>query len=257
MAVYMDLVMGLNFIVDFMLLLGTNRLSGFPPGWKRAALAALLGSVYSGMCMLPSFRFLGNTLWRIVCLGLMGMVAFGINCSAWKRSGVFVLLSMAMGGVATGLGRSDFFVLVLSAGVVWILCRIGFGSRIGGREYVRVMIQSGDTLVELIALQDSGNTLQDPITGEQVLVVGPEYGEKLVGLSAKQLSHPMDTMLSGSLPGARLVPYRAVGQPGSMLLAKRFHNVRIGNWKGSALVAFAPETIGKGDVYQALTGGAV
>lgn len=257
MAVYLDLVIGINFVVDLLLLLGTNRLSGFPPGWRRAVPAALLGGIYAGVCMMPSFRFLGNGLWRIVSLAVMGIIAFGMNRSALKRCGVFLLLSMAMGGVATGMGRSDFGILVISAMVVWLLCRIGFGNRIGGREYVPLTIQWGDVSVELTALKDTGNTLQDPVTGEQVLVIGPEYAEKLLGLTEKQLSSPMETLLSGAVPGLRLIPYRAVGQPGSILLAKRFDRVTIGNQKGSALVAFAPERIGNGEVYQALAGGIV
>lgn len=257
MAVYLDLVIGINFVVDLLLLLGTNRLSGFPTGWRRVLPAALLGGVYAGACMVPSFRFLGNGLWRIVTLGLMGIIAFGLNRSALKRCGVFLLLSMAMGGVATGMGRSDFGMLVVSAVVVWLLCRVGFGNRVGGREYVPLTIRWGDVTVELTALKDTGNTLRDPVTGEQVLVIGPEYAEKLLGLTEEQLVSPMETLLSGTVPGLRLIPYRAVGQPGGMLVAKRFEHVTIGNQKGSALVAFAPERIGQGEVYQALAGGVV
>ena len=40
MAVYLDLVMLLNFLVDYLLLLGTNRLSGSPMTPGRCALAA-------------------------------------------------------------------------------------------------------------------------------------------------------------------------------------------------------------------------
>lgn len=257
MAVYLDLVMGLNFGVDLLLLLGTNRLSGFPTGWERCALAALLGSVYSGICMLPGFRFLANTLWRIVCLGLMGGIAFGMNRGALKRTGIFVLLSMAMGGIALGFGRNDFGMLILSALFVWILCRVGFGKQVGGREYVRVVITEESCTVDLIALRDSGNTLHDPITGEQVLVVSPDAAQKLTGLTDEQLCRPMETLLTRPIPGLRLIPYSAVGQSGGMLLAKRFSSVQVGQWKGSALVAFAPERIGKGDIYQALTGGAL
>ena len=55
--------------------------------------------------------------------------------------------------------------------------------------------------------------------------------------------------------GLRLIPYNSVGQPGGMMLMKRFDNVKMGDKKGSALVAFAPERIGAGQVYQALAGG--
>ena len=257
MAVYLDLVMILNFAVDLLLILGTNRLSGFPAGWMRSMGAAALGGIYSGACLLPGFRFLGNTLWRIVSLGLMGSIAFGWNVSGWKRTGLFVLLTMAMGGVAMGFGRSNFTMLILSAAVVWLLCKVGFGKTVGGREYVSVIIGSGEERVTLTALRDSGNTLSDPITGEQVLVIGPDAAAKLTGLSHEQLRSPMETMMGRCVSGLRLIPYNAVGQPAGMLLAKRFETVQVGKWKGSVLVAFAPEAIGSGDVYQALTGGAI
>lgn len=257
MAVYLDLVMVLNFLVDFLLLMGANRLSGFGAGWKRCVFAAVLGSAYSGACLLPGFRFLGNTLWRTVFLGLMGIIAFGLNRSAVKRSGLFILLSMAMGGIALGLGRNDFGMLLICAGITWLLCRIGFGGQAGGREYAHVTIQEGERTVRLVALRDSGNCLRDPISGEQVLVIGPEDARMLMGLSEEQLRDPMGTVLSRKIPGLRLIPYNSVGQAGGMLLAKRMQNVQVDNWKGSALVAFAPERIGTGDVYRALTGGAI
>ena len=80
MAVYLDLVMLLNFLVDYLLLLGTNRLSGSPMTPGRCALAAVLGSVYAGACLLPGFRFLGNSCggasawgsWQLLPLGAAG-----------------------------------------------------------------------------------------------------------------------------------------------------------------------------------------
>lgn len=255
MAIYLDLVMLLNFLVDFLLLLGTNRLSGFPPGVKRCILAAALGGIYSGWCMLPGFRFLGNALWRLVFLAMMGCIAFGVNPGAVKRTGVFVLLTMAMGGLAFGFGHSDFGMLIMAAAVIWLLCRVGFGKRIGGREFIPVVIHSGTQRVSLTALRDSGNMLTDPVSGEQVLVVGAEAAEKLTGLKRDQLHSPMETLLGRTVPGLRLIPYSAVGQPGGLLLAKRFADVQMGNRKGSVLIAFAPERIGRGDMYQALMGG--
>lgn len=248
MSVYLDLVMILNFLVDFLLLLGTNRLSGFPMGARRAALAAGLGALYSGACMLPGFRFLGNTLWRLVSLGLMASIAFGWNRSTIKRGGIFVLLSMALGGIALGMGQGSFPMLVLAAMGVWLLCRIGFGGSVG-QEYVPVEIEQ----LKLIALRDTGNTLRDPVTGEGVLIVSADAAWHLCGLTEAQLQHPMETMLTVS--GFRLIPYRAVGQPGSMLLARKFEHVKIGDRRGSAIVAFAPEQIGRGECYQALAGG--
>ena len=255
MRVYLDLVVLLNFLVDFLLLLGTNRLAGHPPGWKRCALAAALGGLYSGACMVRGLNFLGNTFWRLVFLGLMGVIAFGADRSAWKRCALFVMLSMALGGIALGLGGGSFWVLLLSACGVWLLCRLGFGGTAGGREYVPLEIRHQGSTLRLTALRDTGNTLRDPISGEAVLVVSAAAAGKLTGLTAEQLRRPLETMGAHALPGLRLIPYRAVGQSGGMLLAMRFRQVTVGDKRGPALVAFAPDRIGEG--YQALMGGAL
>ena len=257
MTVYLDMVVLLNFLVDFLLLLGTNRLSGFPLGPGRSAAGALLGGVYGGACMLPSFRFLGNILWRIVSLACIAMLAFGIGRSAWKRGGVFVLLSMAMGGIALSLGKSNFPSLLLAAASVWLLCRAAFGDIVGGQEYVAVEIPGREGILRLTALKDTGNTLRDPVTGAPVLVIDGASAKMLTGLTAAQLEAPLETLAAQPVPGLRLIPYRAVGVSGGMLLAMRFDGVKIGQRVQSTVVAFAPSGLGGGSMYQALMGGAL
>lgn len=252
----MDLVMLLNFIVDFLLLLGTNRLSGFPAQPGRCALSAVLGAVYSGACLLPGFRFLSNLLWRTVCLGAMGVIAFGCSRSALKRGGVFLILSMALGGVALSVGRGDFLSVCLCAALLWLLCRVAFGDGVGQQSFVPITITQGGRTVSLTALRDTGNTLRDPVSGEPVLVISGELAARLTGLTPEQLRHPLETIAGRAVPGLRLIPYRAVGC-GGVLLAMRFSDVKIGTRRRSVMVAFAPEGLGRENTYQGLTGGAL
>lgn len=255
MKVYADGVMAINFLVDFLLLLGTNRLMGFPTEGKRLAAASLLGALYSGVCLLPDFRFLGDTLWRIISLGLMGSIAFGWSRSAVQRCGVFLVLSLALGGFALLLGQGNAEALFVASLGLWLLCRLSFEVPPGSREYVPLEILNGGRSVKLTALRDTGNTLRDPISGEQVLVIGADAACTLTGLRPEQLAAPLETAASGGLRGLRLIPYRAVGQSGGMLLAMRFEDVRVDGKRRSALVAFAPENFGRKEAYQALTGG--
>lgn len=254
MPVYLDLVIALNFLVDFLLLLGTSRLCGYPARPLRTALAALLGGVYGGLCLLPGLHFLGNVLWRTVSLALMALLAFGVSVSALRRGVVFALLSMALGGVALGLGGSSFWTLVAAAGGVCSLCVVGFRGKLEARSYVPVVLSYGGKRLQLTALQDTGNTLRDPVTGRPVLVIAADAAQQLTGLSREQLRQPVESV--GALPGLRLIPYRAVGKDSGLLLALRFPEVKIGTWKGSSLVAFAPEGLSPENAYQALTGGA-
>ena len=257
MTVYLDLVALLNFLVDFLLLIGTNRLSGHPMSPGRAAVAASLGGIYGGACMLSGFTFLGNTFWRLVCLALMSLIAFGKGRGALRRGVLFVFLSMALGGIATGMNGGSFGTLVASAAGVSLLCLIGFRGKAGQTEYVCVELVLGQKEKKLTALRDTGNTLKDPITGQSVLVVGAEVALEFLGLTREELQRPVETMEKRKISGMRLIPYRAVGQPAGLMLALKMDELKINGKICSNLVAFAPQDLGKGEEHQALAGGVV
>lgn len=254
MTMYVDLVMLLNFLVDLLLVIGTNRLCGYPTKLGRSALCAGIGAIYAGACVLPGFRFLRNPIWRLVSLGIMNVTAFGWNSGTARRSVLFVFLSTSLGGIALGLGQGGFGALVASAGAVCLMCMVGFRGNAGARRYVTVRLTHGTKTRELTALQDTGNTLVDPVTGQPVLVVGADVAGQFLGLTEAQLCEPISTVEKGEIRGLRLIPYRAVGQPNGMLLAMKIDHVSINGQTAGNLVAFAPQTLGTGE-YQALTGG--
>ena len=244
-VIYLDAFIGLNFLVDLCLLLGVNRLAGHPPGLKRAAAAAALGGGYAGACLVPGLQFLADGLWRAVSLALMGWTAFGADRSGWNRSVLFVLLSMALGGLAVSMDTGGW-ELALCAPALGVLCRIGLRSR--GRQLVPVTVTYAGKTVRALALRDTGNCLLDPITGESVTVLSPELGERL-GIDPAVLRDPARAVM----PGIRLIPARTVGG-GGLLAAVRCQAVTIDGRAGGTIVAFAREQFGNGD-YQALTGG--
>lgn len=252
--IYWDLVVLLNFCVDFALIVGTNRLCGYPMKPGRSAIAALLGGVYAGCCVLPGFSFLGNTLWRIVSLGLMSVVAFGCNRATIRKGILFSFLSMALGGIALGMGAGGFWGLVASAAAVFIMCVVGFRGKAEAQRFVPVRLIHKGVSREITALLDTGNTLKDPISGQPVLVAGADIAAQLLGFSQEDLSLPIQTMQKGMISGLRLIPYHAVGQPRGLLLATRLDEVQINGKKACDLVAFAPQILGTGE-YQALVGG--
>ena len=253
MAVYADGVILLNFLVDLLLILGTNRLTGHPMRIARASAGAAFGGLYSGACLISGFRFLGSTLWRIVSLWAMSGIAFGFQRNGWKRTVMLVVLSMALGGMALGIGRGSFLSITVSACVLFLICSLGLGGT-AVRKHAEVELRLGDKQRRLTALCDTGNLLTDPVTGEAVMVAGGHIAREMLGLTSQELADPIATMASGRIPGLRLIPYRAVGQPSGMLLAVKMDEVRINGVAAGKLVAFAPDSI-RGDGYEALTGG--
>ena len=254
MRVYMDGVFLLNVIVDLLLILGTNRLTGFPADIKRAIPGAVLGGIYACVCLVPGFLFLGNLLWRVVFFGIISVIAFGFGLGALRRGTIFFLLNMALGGIVSGIHAKDFPAVCFCAGMVCILCRIGFGGHFG-RFHVPVELNWQGRRIKLFALYDSGNILTDPVTGEQVLVCGADVGAQLLNLPEEAFQDPVGLIAKGDIPGMRLIPYRSVGQPLGMMAVVRLQNVNIGGTVRNPLVAFAPHRIGTGETYRMLTGG--
>ncbi len=255
MIKYVDIVMLLNFAVDLLLLIGTDYLSGYPPLWGRTALAAAVGGVYSGACFVPRFSFLGNGLLRIVSLGVIACIAFGVSKSALRRIVIFVLLSITLGGIALGIGTGGIWAVIAAVAMMLLVCIVGFGDGPGRAIYVPVELSYNGKQMRLTALWDTGNLLRDPITGDGVLVIDAGSAQALTGLTPRQLSSPISAMAEPPIPGLRLIPYKTVGHPAGFLLAMRLNDVTIGKRTGSCVVAFAPDGLSGKGTYQALAGG--
>lgn len=252
---YWNLAMLLNFLVDLLLLMSANRLAGYPQNMTRICLGAFLGGIYGWVCLSPRFSFLANMLWRFIFLGLIGALAFGYQRNSIHRWILYAFLRLALDGIVQLGGNHNAFSIVTGAAVLFIMCIIGFHGMVGQQKLVDIELWNEGKRARLLALRDTGNGLRDPVTGQGVLIADAEAAQLLLGLNKNQLRRPVETVEAGIIPGLRLIPYRAVGQPAGMLVAIRLKQVRIGNWKGSALVAFAPDGLGEDNTYRALIGG--
>ena len=257
MVVYAEGVMLMNFLIDLLLLLATNRLCGFSSILWRLLLAAGVGGIYAGFCLLPAFRFMSNTVWCVVVLLLIAWLAFGWGRATVQRGAVFVMLSMSLGGLVSGVQGGGAYAVMLSGAALLLMCRVGFGRKIVGMRYVPVDIHYGGKHLQLTALADTGNTLRDPLSGKPVLIIGAGCAQELTGLSESQLGDPVGTIADAPIEGLRLIPYQSVGNGGNFMLGMKMKEVSVGRETGSTLVAFAARNLDSRNVYQALTGGNV
>lgn len=244
-------VFALNFFVNVFLLLGVSRMVPGKGNYLRTVVAALLGGIYGGSCMVDGFSFLGSLHWRMISMILMTGVAFGINRSSLRRGVLFILLHLALSGATAGVHRG--FWSVMTIGCTLALMGVAAFFERPGR-YVPVELCYRGQRIRLTALHDTGNTLTDPVTGEAVLVVSADVARKMTGLTSGQLGDPIAAIRA--IPGMRLIPYRTIDRPTGMLLAVRVPEAKVGNRRGSLLVAFAPAGLDDKGRYQALTGGA-
>lgn len=244
------------FLIHLLLLLGTNRLTGTEPDVLRCAAAALAGSAYSMICMLKETSVFSGSLGRCLCLALMAGVAFGFPLRGLRKSGIFAAAGIMLEGAAEGIHRGNILPLLLGGCCLWLLAGRNTPGKRRRDPYQLVTISHDRKKVSMVALYDTGNMLRDPLTGEGVVVISPEIARRLTGLTREQLARPLETLTQHRIPGLRLIPYSSIGGSG-FLLGKRFSQVTVGEKTGSAVVAFAIQDIGRGEAYQALTGGFV
>ena len=244
MGAYFGFVMLLGFSVVFLLLMGTGKLCGIPPEIPDAVIGAALGSCYCGVCLLQGSHWFDAEVVRVFVLICVGMLSFSLEI---KPVAVFLLLCISLDGITGGMRNCGIWSLITGAACVLVLIIIGNDGNL-----MNIELRHRGKAMRLCALRDTGNGLVDPITGESVIVVGPEVAELFIGLNRTQLADPIGSV--SLVPGLRLIPYHTVGNENALMLGMRFCAVRIGRrWK-SRVVAFAPDGFSQNGKIQALTG---
>ena len=257
MVIYLDIVIAFNFAVDFLLLISANRLTGYSSHVKRCLTGAAIGGVYSGLCLVPAFGLFQSWYFCVLVLCAIAITSFGWKVSAIRRGALFVLLSMTLGGIASGFNGARLIPILLSGIAILLLCTVGIADTLRGTKYVKAELTWKGKKYPLIALADTGNTLKDPISGTQVLVVNPQIALSVFQLTQHQLLNPIETMQRANIPGLRLIPYRSVGHPNGMMLGVSMDSVIINGQHIGKVIAFSPEDFGTDVCYQALAGGVV
>ncbi len=246
MAAYMGFIMVVSFVVDLLLLCGTDRLLGMRTPPVKSLPGAALGSAYAGVCLLQIPDAFSGVWVRLAVLFFMALVTYGLHI---RKIALFILLMRLIGGITTaylGIGPEEIIICAVCVVVVLIT-----GKR-AKADLIPMSLTYGDRTMEIYALHDTGNGLRDPISGEAVIVVSPQVAFTFTGLTKQQLSQPTESL--ERLPGSRLIPYHAVGTDKGFLLAVRFPSVKFRGRSGSALVAFAPAGFQMDGRFQALVG---
>lgn len=258
-VIYADEILVLNLAADYVLLLMTAKVAGFPARRLRLLAAAFLGALYALVAAM--FPPLSGWPGKGICCVLMALTAFGRGRKLLRLTLVFIGLSAAFAGGVTALagrGRVKLWVTASAflLGAVFYPAafrRIGTHRVVGQVETVRVEL--GGKSASFQALVDTGNTLRDPVTGEPVTVCVPEALRPLFRTGEAELLANGDPTEAAKVLGDRfrLVPYRSLGGGGVLAAFRPDRLVIGGKVQKSGLVAIAREGISEGKGYAALT----
>ena len=242
--IYADVLFIINFSMDFLSLYIVGRLMHFVMEAKRVIAGASLGALYGVLELLMTLTALRQTALTLGVLCLMCLVAFGrksfrtyitsvgltfgvsmliggIMTSAFLKLGNAVSYLEIGGTIATVYGEIPvwkFAVFALfSALITWLLGKLFRRKRSQRVCLVRMRFDGRER--EFPALVDSGNLLEEPVSGTPVIFL---KGKAAKLLPKELLSAMKNGVASLSLPEAgklRVIPGKTVSGEGILLAA--------------------------------------
>lgn len=262
MVVYADMVFLLNLCIDYLLLWLTAVIRRQKVSPWRILLAALLGAGYAVFYLWPHFSIFYSLTAKIFFACMMIWIAFGfVSPIAYLRNiGVFTLSSFVIGGgmfalhyIVTGKGEAaggifltqstgwgspvSWLFVLLAFPIIWIYARYTFRSMVEqesvSQYLARVAIYFNEQKIECTGLIDTGNQLRDPVTRAPVMMVELEqltpYLPTAIEKVVKEEKWESLTLLLTPewIRRISLIPFRAAGNRGGLLLALKSDKVEI------------------------------
>ena len=102
MVLYLDVLLAVNWVIDFLLLHATARAWRVPHRAWRLTVGAAVGAACCCVVLLPPLPTLLSVLYKAAGALLMVWIAFGRR-RLWRHTAALFLLSTAVAGVAVAL----------------------------------------------------------------------------------------------------------------------------------------------------------
>lgn len=286
-VVYLDVLLLLNFCMDFLLLWTAGRVQRRATPLWRLLLAAALGGGYASCMVLRLPQWLWSPPAAILVSLLMLALAYpyGGLRAFLRLTGAFYLAACAAAGAALAaaalMQKSHWPGSLISVRWVALLMALPVALIVSRRSYTalrrawsrdsfraRLQVEAAGRRTALTALIDTGNDLTEPLSGLPVVVAdyraltvllperlrqawnaAPDRPEQVL----QRLSGASDT--DGWLRRLRLVPFSSIGRRGGLMLGFRADRVVLEHSgrriSGQAVVALSCGDI-SGNGYQAV-----
>jgi len=203
MKVYLDLLLILNFFLDFILLLGVSILLKRKVKLKRIAFGAFTGMI-SFLVLVISFNSMQLLIFKFLTGLLMVIVTFGIKDMKYLLNNIYYLytLSIVLGGALYLIKNNNFinylYVLILIPPII-IYFYIKQQRTLKNKysNYYNVTIYLNNIPITLTGYLDTGNSLEDPYFKRPIIIVSRNYLENY--RIEKKFLVPYTTVSSNSL----------------------------------------------------------
>jgi len=236
-VIYADSLFLLSVFTDYLLCLVTARFCALRFKRLRYLAAAVFGGAYAVAVFLPGCAWMAHPLVELCAAGFMGLIAFGGEARLFRCIAAFLAVSASFGGMvwAVALRQGSLpapkpgLLVGVFLGSYALLTLLSRTRQKRAREHrAAVTLTLAGRRAAFTALEDSGNCLTDPVSGDAVMLAAPAALSPLFPEQAAIL-----------LLGPVELLERAAAEPG---LPARFRLLRAGSVAGATLLAaFRPD----------------
>ncbi len=170
MKIYLDLILVINFIIDYLLLYGTKKILKNKTSRKRILIGSIIGSSTSLLMI-----YQNNIIIKIILSILIIIITFGIK-NIIKNITYFYLLSIILGGTLYLFDLNIYklnyqILLIISPILIYLYIRENIKYKnIYSNNYI-VEIYINNKLYKLEGMIDTGNELKDPYKKRSIILV--------------------------------------------------------------------------------------
>ena len=294
LEVYWDVLVLENFVINFLILLVTAKLSRLRVSTLRLLAGSIIGALYVGFIILqPDLEVYYTTIAKILLSMFIVAVTFSprkvlqfIRTLAIFYISTFIFAGAAFAflffrhqggfvrnGIVCVFGQSQWSMLVFSIITVGIIVKIFLEviqSRLTKENMlVHVKISFDNRAIDLSALIDTGNSLRDPLTNIPVMVVEFKALKELLPQEIKSIFdgaqeddlNYVTTIISKSkwFSRFRLIPFCSLGKENGMLIGFKPDFIEIGgedDKRGvkNVIVGIYNRSLSRNEKYKALLG---
>ncbi len=251
MDVYVDVLIFLNAVVDYLIISITAHINNVYIKPFKHVFASIFASLFSLAIFLPYLSVVGEMLFLICSAALITLCAFGFKSrkSFIKKFISFILVSVIYNGMMTvvwlvfkpgGMVLNNSIVyfnisplqMIVFSGITYIIIRMAqhiFKRSTPCSKICHLLLENNGKAVELKAIVDTGNNLKDIYTGKHVVIIEKSIADILYDSTENRKCF--------------LLPYKTVKDSGLMEAYPCSNAVIDGKLRQPVLVAIAKESI--------------
>lgn len=203
MAVYADILVIINLIVDYFLLAASAAVLRIKLSVLRQLGGASIGALSSLYIFAPNYGIFTNLLFRAAVCAIMVLCAFGFRSTKrfLRAAGVLFLVTCGFGGVITAVwsifkphgmtvvNSVVYFnispAVLISVSVItyllFMLLNAIFSKTSELADRCEITVTAEEKSITMDAIVDTGNSIKDYLSGSEVIIADGEFVKALLG----------------------------------------------------------------------------